>query len=371
MRSSRPPLEEEALRLVETGKPHLVLLDLNLPDIYGADVCGEIKSGETASVPVIFTTADCDTKDFPQSGDGCIVGLKPKEWVNTIQFLLSAPISSGNSRGGAAAPGPVQGSSAPTQFAPSERRSPEDVERQARLLESSGLAVDILDKAPLATVVLNDERQIIYCSPSALRLSGGRDRRAILGLRPGEALDCIHAAETSGGCGTSEFCRTCGVARTILEGQLRPSTRECRLTRGVAGVEQALDLLVSVSPLNGGRALVPLLTDRFSHQKRRRALERIFFHDILSVAEGLQALAERIGEIIPTPDPEKYGQMLRDSAAQLLAEIGSQRKLLEAENNELAVTLSSVSTAKIVRQAAELYLDAIPVARNRTIRVDD
>jgi CheY-like chemotaxis protein len=365
----------EALRLVTTARPHLVLLDLNLPDIYGVDVCCEIKSGETTSLPVIYTTADCDTQSFPQSGDGCIVGLKPKEWVNTIQSLLSSPIDReprrpGDSRGGAAAPEPVAGSSAPTQFAPSERRSVEDVERQARRLESSGLAVDILDKAPLATVVLNDERQIVYCSPSALRLSGGKDRREILGLRPGEALDCIHAAETSGGCGTSEFCRTCGVVRTILEGQLQPSARECRLTRRVEGIEQALDLLVSVSPLNGEEHLSLCSLTDISHQKRRRALERIFFHDILSVAEGLQGLTERIEEILPTPDPEKYGQMLRDSAAQLLAEIGSQRKLLEAENSELALTLSSVSTARIARQVAELYR-CHPVARDRAIRVDD
>jgi signal transduction histidine kinase len=222
----------------------------------------------------------------------------------------------------------------------------------------------------LATAVLNDERQIVYCSPSALRLSGGRDRREILGLRPGEALDCIHAAETSGGCGTSDFCRTCGVVRTILEGQLQPSARECRLTRRVAGIEQALDLLVSVSPLNGEEPLFLCSLTDISHQKRRRALERIFFHDILSVAEGLQGLTERIEEILPTPDPEKYGQMLRDSVAQLLAEIGSQRKLLEAENNELAVTFSSVSTARITRQVAELYR-CHPVTRNRAIRVDD
>ncbi len=366
----------EALRLVKIHKPHLVLLDLNLPDIHGVDVCCEIKSSETISLPVIYTTADCGTEDLPQTGDGCIVGLKPQEWVNAIKSLLSKPIGKeqrlpGTTQGLPPASEPVGYCCAPTKFAPSERHSPEDVERQARLVEGFGLAIDILDKTPWATVVLNDTRQIVYCSPAVLRLSGVKDRRQLIGLRPGEALECIHAREMAGGCGTTDFCQTCGAVRAILEGQLgQPSARECRLTRRVEGIEQALDLLITVSPLDGEEPLFLCAITDISHQKRRRALERIFFHDILGVAEGLQALAERIEDIIPAENPEKYGQMLRDSAAQLLAEIKSQRKLLEAENHELALTLSSVSTARIARQVAELYRSH-PVTGSRSIRIDD
>jgi len=238
------------------------------------------------------------------------------------------------------------------------------------LLERSGLAVEILDKAPWATAVLNHERQIVYCSPALLLLIGAKDRNEVLGLRPGEALECIHARETVGGCGTTEFCQTCGAVRAILEGQLeQTSARECRLTRRVEGIEQAIDLLVSVSALNGEEPLFLCSIADISHQKRRRTLERIFSHDILGAAEALQALAERSEEIIPLTGPEKYGQMLRDGAEQLLAEIRSQRKLLEAESNELAFTLSSVSTARIARQVAELYRSH-PATRDRAIRVD-
>ena len=366
----------EALRAVKKDNPQLVLLDLNLPDIHGVDVCREIKSGGTVSLPVIYTTADSGTEELPLTGDGCIVGVKPQEWVNSIRSLLAEPIHEeqhqpGPSRDFPPAPEPAEDPCAPTRFAPCERCSPEDLERQARLLECSGLAVDILDKAPWATAVLNDKRQIVYCSPALLRISGAKDRHEVLGLRPGEALECIHAKKTAGGCGTTDFCQTCGAVRAILESQLgQASARECRLTRRVEGTEEALDLLVSVSPLSGEEPLFLCSVADISHQKRRRALEQIFFHDILSVAEGLHALAERIQEIIPPADPQKYGQLLRDSAAQLLAEIKSQRKLLEAENNELALTLSSLSTAEIVGQVAELYRNH-PATCNRAIRVDD
>jgi len=81
----------EALRIVTRDKPHLVLLDLNLPDIYGVDVCREIKSRETTSLPVIYTTADSGTDELPQTGDGCIVGVKPQEMGKLHQITaLSA-----------------------------------------------------------------------------------------------------------------------------------------------------------------------------------------------------------------------------------------------------------------------------------------
>jgi two-component system KDP operon response regulator KdpE len=42
---------EEALREFERHRPDLVLLDLQLPDLYGLDVCREIR--ETSDVPII------------------------------------------------------------------------------------------------------------------------------------------------------------------------------------------------------------------------------------------------------------------------------------------------------------------------------
>jgi phosphate regulon transcriptional regulator PhoB len=49
---------EEALELVGSEKPHLVILDLMLPGIQGLEVCKFIrKNPETASLPIIMLTA--------------------------------------------------------------------------------------------------------------------------------------------------------------------------------------------------------------------------------------------------------------------------------------------------------------------------
>ncbi|KAF0106597.1 MAG: response regulator receiver [Anaerolineaceae bacterium] len=55
---------EDALRLAQEIKPDLVLLDINMPEMDGYEVCVQLKSGEqTRDIPVIFISALDDTED--------------------------------------------------------------------------------------------------------------------------------------------------------------------------------------------------------------------------------------------------------------------------------------------------------------------
>ena len=53
----------EALELMTLHRPDVVLLDINLPDMSGFDVCTKLRSdSETKAVPVIFHSATYDTQ---------------------------------------------------------------------------------------------------------------------------------------------------------------------------------------------------------------------------------------------------------------------------------------------------------------------
>lgn len=55
---------DQALAMVEEGKPDLVLLDIIMPVMDGFEVCRRLKENpETATIPVIFITAKTDTED--------------------------------------------------------------------------------------------------------------------------------------------------------------------------------------------------------------------------------------------------------------------------------------------------------------------
>jgi CheY-like chemotaxis protein len=60
---------EEALRIAGEARPALVLLDVNLPDISGTEVCERLKQGpETARIPVVQITGAWLSEGARQQG---------------------------------------------------------------------------------------------------------------------------------------------------------------------------------------------------------------------------------------------------------------------------------------------------------------
>jgi signal transduction histidine kinase len=176
----------------------------------------------------------------------------------------------------------------------------------------------------------------------------------VLGNRPGEAFGCVHAAETEGGCGTTEFCQTCGAVQAILAAQRgSPEVKECRIAIEDSG--DALDLKVSTVPFDyqGEQFTVCSLQD-ISHEKRRRALERTFFHDVLNTAGGLRGFVELLLESEPEEVPEVAGTVNKISR-QLIDEIEAQRSLLAAESNQLSVNLVELDTKEMLEELAVVY----------------
>jgi len=137
-----------------------------------------------------------------------------------------------------------------TFFAPAEREPIEVVQRQAARVSQTPLAETFLNASLNYMLVLNRRRQIVMASDNLLELVPGKTMDQIVGLRPGEALECVHADECENGCGTSESCHLCGVVKVILAGLAGTRhMQECRLTRRISGREACMELRVLATPL--------------------------------------------------------------------------------------------------------------------------
>jgi len=157
-------------------------------------------------------------------------------------------------------------------FAPAEREPIEVIHRQAGSFNQAPLARTLLNAALNCLFVLNERRQIVMASENLLDLVADKTMDQIIGLRPGEALGCIHAYECESGCGTSRFCRQCGAVKVILKGlDGFQDMEECHLTRLKKGGEECLHLRVLATPLvhNHERYTLLALTV-ISHEKRKR-----------------------------------------------------------------------------------------------------
>jgi signal transduction histidine kinase len=240
-----------------------------------------------------------------------------------------------------------------TQFAPTERAPGEKIAAQARYLLNLPLFERLFNAVPDIVLVVNQQRQIIFANHNLLKITGLNDDAAIIGLRPGEALGCVHAFEAPGGCGTSEFCQTCGAVQALLaslKGQ--ESVQECRIALQNG---DALDLQVWATPLTlDGETFSIFAVKDISHEKRRQALERIFLHDLLNVAGGLRGFASLLTEATPA-ELETITRSLSRLSGRLIEEINTQRELNAAESNELVVHPTRLDSQALLQEVLSLY----------------
>jgi signal transduction histidine kinase len=242
------------------------------------------------------------------------------------------------------------------------------VASQARTVARDPHLGTLLDRVPDLLMVLNRDRQIVFSNQGLLDMLGLETDQSLLGLRPGEALSCVHCQEMAGGCGTSEACRHCGAALAILAGlEGQRAVRECRLTvQRPDGLAESLDLQVWATPLAvEDQDYTFVAISDLGDQKRRRALERIFFHDILNTAGGLMGLAALLKEHSPEDLP-MLAETLRQAAEQLVQEIQAQRDLAAAENGELAPRPARFAAGGFLGQQL-LFMERHEVAQGRNL----
>lgn len=256
-----------------------------------------------------------------------------------------------------------------TFFASAKRSSAEEITRQQAILQAyPGLPV--LLAAPGLIFVLNADRQIVLAAKGAAEALGLVPDRAV-GMRPGEAIGCVHADKEDGGCGTTEFCAECGAVNAILSGLKGvPTVEECRVMRRVDEKIEALDLRVTATPASiGGETFTIFAIQDASHEKRRQALERIFFHDVLNAVGGLKGLMS----FLVREAREEPGQLAKaafDDFGLLLDLIKGQRDYMSAERGDLRVNLTAVPPGGML-QIMAMHFGARPVGAGKRIEIDN
>ena len=255
-----------------------------------------------------------------------------------------------------------------THFAPPDRLDKKELLRlHALLTEDEGLR-SLIDAMPELVMIVSQTRQILLGNRALTDFASARRTADFTGKRPGELFSCRHAFSAPAGCGTGEGCSTCGAVEAILAGLAgNSSSHECRVLRETPLGMEALDLKVWGTPFRWrGENLSLVVAVDISHEKRRKVLEHIFFHDILNTAGAINSLTELLLQGIMTFDEAKQG--LHETAQALVNEIRSQRELLAAENNELSVYPAPIHSRMFLEKVAHTYQNT-PLGRDRQILI--
>ena len=210
-----------------------------------------------------------------------------------------------------------------------------------------------VDAIPDILVAVNATRQIVFANHTAVEFFQVKDASELWGKRPGEAAGCLHSTEEPGGCGEATACKVCGAFRAIMQGLTGQSAiEECRMSL-IEG--SSLDLRVWARPFQiKDETFVFISIKDISDEKRRQVLEKIFLHDLLNTAGGIQS----ISEIMEHSEPEEFGELralIVTLSEQLVEEIRTQRELLAAEQGELNVEMQPVNSRDVVNRVVATY----------------
>ncbi|MFW6208115.1 MAG: ATP-binding protein [Spirochaetota bacterium] len=245
-----------------------------------------------------------------------------------------------------------------SQFASYELVDTEILIKQRRMIESQSIMCEALEAVTEAVLVLNSNRQIVYANSALQQFADFAHRDEIIGLRPGNLLGCVHARERENNCGTTAFCRYCGAAEVIVktfdEALDDTSTlKECRIRRADGS---GLDLIVKGRRLRVDDEIFSLFSMQdISDRKRRRILERIFFHDILNTVGGIRSLAElQLQSDGASPSPH-IQELLFTLSNDLIHEIQAQQDLSAAEAGELTSNFIAYPAEAILQLVVDRY----------------
>jgi signal transduction histidine kinase len=255
-----------------------------------------------------------------------------------------------------------------THFAPAERSDAARLKEELDFVKGSSIVTGLLNSVSGLLAVLNEHRQILAINESLLEMLGVGSAEYLLGLRLGEVIHCIHSSDMPGGCGTSEFCSTCGAAIAMVTCSVTeaPVEKTCAVTIENNDRTQDLYLRVrSVPVAHQGKKLILLFMQDITHQQRLASLEQVFFHDINGILQGILGA----GELISVKAPENirhYSNILRKLTLRLVGEVAVQQCLSQNGSASYQQNVGTVRLHQIVEDVGTI-ISGHPAKRGRTL----
>ncbi len=223
-------------------------------------------------------------------------------------------------------------------YASPERSNSHELWKSIKTLNKTPFLDTFLVSISGLLAILNKHRQIVFLNDKLMHALGINNPDLALGLRPGEAIDCIHADDEPGGCGTSRYCSTCGAAISIVTclASNEPVERICaaQVLRNGKIVDIVFQVRSVPFTLEEEKFVILFLQD-ITAQQKWMSIERTFLHDLNNTVTSLVGTADLIE--MDGPDDELIKDMI-DLSSRIKNEIDIHRSLTSAKH--ISITYS-------------------------------
>ncbi len=255
-----------------------------------------------------------------------------------------------------------------THFASPERTSMEELKREIQLISGNPFVIGVLNTVHGLLAVVNENRQIVALNDSLADMLGLRSAAEVLGMRPGEAMHCIYAADAPSGCGTGCACANCGAVLAVLEAMQCDELVEktCALSVQAEGRRVDRTLKVRARPIRiGGRLFALVFLEDAGKEYQRAALERTFFHDINNMITALVGL----GDMLVDETDNELAVDMQKVARRLMREVSIQQCLSRSKEHSYSPQVSELLVGELARDL-QAVLSRHPASRDRRLELE-
>ena len=238
-----------------------------------------------------------------------------------------------------------------TFFADPERFSGDKLNSEIDKVSNSVVINNVMDVVNGLFAVLNSKRQIIALNNNFLKMLGINDTEKVLGLRLGEAVECVHAYDMPGGCGTSQYCSSCKAAIAMVTAlNKREAKEKCFIEYNKDDNKSDIYLEVHARPFTiYDEDYILLFMRDITKEQNWASLEHIFFHDmknILTALIGLSSLEEENNETV---------REIRKLSERMSEEIEIQQFLHKHEVREYKANYKRIKINRIKEQLETIF----------------
>lgn len=259
-----------------------------------------------------------------------------------------------------------------TYFASAERSGEKELEQQIDQVCKNPVVDGLLSTVNGVLAVLNENRQVLTVNNTLLEMLNMGETAELIGLRPGEVLNCKYAKEAPSGCGTGKSCAACGAVLAILacQNENQTVTRKCAIERVVDGEKDDLFLQVHAVPLNiDERRFLLLFLQDITAQQRWAAMERVFFHDVNNILAGIVSASSLLA-LESSGHNHEMAERISQSSIRVAQEVAMQQCLSRNDTHAYTPVWSTISAAEVLDEVRRIY-ETHPAARNKNLSISE
>lgn len=246
-----------------------------------------------------------------------------------------------------------------TFFAKPDRTTKSDLMKKISIIENSKVIDGILLWGQSILAILDENRQILKVNTNFFDKLGIESNSDILGLRPGEAIRCRYSDLEEAGCGTSQYCSTCGAAIAIvstLESK-KEVERICSINDHVLKVK-ALTINIDKSDF------VLLFIEDITKEFHKETLSKAFFHNVKNILNGIVGASELLSSLDTTSELTK---VIHSSSLMLQKEVDIQKDISFNEEFKIDLNRESIDISSVYMELKSLY-SIHPLKLNKSIK---